>query len=131
MQFFAVWTSEHAKLWNLETQRPNEVYVRLHNSPSVMYRRTTSKNEVIRPYFFENEHVTGSTYKRMVCSFLFPIIQRCPEGMIFQQNVAFPDYSSEGRDYLYRLLLNRWMGRGGPIEWPSRSPDLTPCNYLL
>ena len=23
------------------------------------------------------------------------------------------------------------MGRGGPIKWPSSSPDLTPCDYFL
>lgn len=22
-------------------------------------------------------------------------------------------------------------GKGGPISWPSRSPDLTPCDYFL
>jgi hypothetical protein len=23
------------------------------------------------------------------------------------------------------------MGREGPIPWPPRSPDLTPCDYIL
>jgi len=26
---------------------------------------------------------------------------------------------------------NRWSGRGGPVAWPPRSPDLTPYNYYL
>jgi hypothetical protein len=25
----------------------------------------------------------------------------------------------------------RWIGRGGPIAWPPRSPDLTPLNFSL
>lgn len=26
---------------------------------------------------------------------------------------------------------NRWIGRGGPVPWPPRSPDLTPMDYFL
>ena len=26
---------------------------------------------------------------------------------------------------------NRWLGRGGPVAWPPRSPDLTPLDYYL
>ena len=26
---------------------------------------------------------------------------------------------------------NRWLGRGGPVAWAPRSPDLTPLDYYL
>jgi hypothetical protein len=26
---------------------------------------------------------------------------------------------------------NAWIGRGGPIPWPPRSPDLTPVDFFL
>jgi len=26
---------------------------------------------------------------------------------------------------------NPWLGRGGPVAWPPRSPDLTPLDYYL
>ncbi|XP_036150569.1 uncharacterized protein LOC118648339 [Monomorium pharaonis] len=26
---------------------------------------------------------------------------------------------------------NRWMGRGGPIAWPPRSPDLNVLDYFV
>jgi hypothetical protein len=25
----------------------------------------------------------------------------------------------------------RWIGRGGPIAWPPRSPDLTPLDIFF
>ena len=25
----------------------------------------------------------------------------------------------------------RWIGRGGPVAWPARSPDLTPLDFFL
>jgi hypothetical protein len=28
-------------------------------------------------------------------------------------------------------MAGRWVGRGGPIAWPPRSPDLTPLDFLL
>ncbi|GBM98521.1 hypothetical protein AVEN_238374-1 [Araneus ventricosus] len=30
----------------------------------------------------------------------------------------------------YRLLGCRWIGRGGPVAWPSRSPDLSPLVFI-
>ena len=35
------------------------------------------------------------------------------------------------RDYLNESFPNRWLGRGGPVAWPPRSPDLTPLHYYL
>ena len=28
-------------------------------------------------------------------------------------------------------ILNKWIGPRGQIEWPARSPDLTPCDFWL
>ena len=67
----------------------------------------------------------------MLCYFLFPRLRGYPEEIIFEQDGAPPHYSFEVREYLDRKLPNRWMERGGIIEWPSRSPDLTPCDYFL
>ena len=27
--------------------------------------------------------------------------------------------------------MEKWIGRGGPIKWPPRSPDLTPLDYYV
>jgi hypothetical protein len=26
---------------------------------------------------------------------------------------------------------DRWLGRGGPVSWPARSPDLNPLDFFL
>ena len=67
----------------------------------------------------------------MLPYFLFPKLRRYPEDMIFQQDVAPPHYSLEFMQYLDKKLPGRWMGREGPIHWPARSPDLTPCDFFL
>ena len=35
------------------------------------------------------------------------------------------------REYLNECFPNRWLGHGGPVAWPPRSPDLTPLDYYL
>jgi hypothetical protein len=25
----------------------------------------------------------------------------------------------------------KWIGRGGPVAWPPRSPDLTPSDFFM
>ena len=35
------------------------------------------------------------------------------------------------RRSLNTTFQGRWIGRGGPIRWPPRSPDLTPLDFFL
>src|SRR5215469_8152841 len=51
--------------------------------------------------------------------------------MYFQHDGAPPHYTRHVRDYLNESFPNRWLGRGGPVAWPPRSPDLTPLDYYL
>lgn len=41
------------------------------------------------------------------------------------------DASVEPRAWLNEKLADRWIGRGGPISWAPRSPDLTPLDFFL
>ncbi|KAJ4451659.1 hypothetical protein ANN_03129 [Periplaneta americana] len=40
-------------------------------------------------------------------------------------------FSRTARRYLDRRFPDRWIGRGGPIAWPPRSPDLNPPDFYL
>ncbi|KAJ4441026.1 hypothetical protein ANN_10875 [Periplaneta americana] len=35
------------------------------------------------------------------------------------------------RRHLNNIFPDRWIGRGGPVPWPSRSPDLNPLDFYL
>jgi len=50
--------------------------------------------------------------------------------MNFQHDGAPPHYTRQEREFLNESFPNRWLGRGGPIAWPPRPPDLTPMDYL-
>jgi len=51
--------------------------------------------------------------------------------MYFQHDGAPPHYTIRKRELLNELFSNRWLGQGGPVAWPPRSPDLTPLDYYL
>ena len=35
------------------------------------------------------------------------------------------------KEYLNDAYPHQWIGRGGPIPWPARSPDLNPLDFYL
>ena len=49
----------------------------------------------------------------------------------FQQDGAPAHYDRQVRQWLDQKFPGRWLGRRGPIEWPPRSCDLTPCDFFL
>jgi hypothetical protein len=51
--------------------------------------------------------------------------------MLFQQGGAPPHFLKEMVDFLNRKFPEKWVGRGGPITWPPRSPHLTPFNFFF
>ena len=120
---------QNCRIWGSE--RPKEVYETIQNSPQVMVWSTLSKKGIVGPYFSEDGNVAWSRYKRTLRYFLLPKLRNYLETMIFQKDCATPDYADNLREHLDRKLPGWWMGRSGPISWPARSPDLTPCDYYL
>lgn len=49
----------------------------------------------------------------------------------FQHDGAPPHYALRVRNYMDSEFPGRWIGRGGPKDWPPRSPDLSPLDFFL
>ncbi|KAJ4427033.1 hypothetical protein ANN_26832 [Periplaneta americana] len=58
-----------------------------------------------------------------------PLINR--QHIHFLHDGAPAHFSRTARRYLDRRFHDRWIGRGGPIAWPPRSPDLNPLDFYL
>lgn len=52
------------------------------------------------------------------------------ENLFFQQDGAPPHYAMPVRNWLNERFPGKWIGRRGAIEWPPRSPDLTPLDFF-
>ena len=51
--------------------------------------------------------------------------------MWYQQDGAGPHFANIVKDFLNNFYAGRWIGRAGSINWPPRSPDLTPLDFFL
>lgn len=103
------------------------------NSPKVNVWCAMSKNRLIGPFFFEGDTVNGEKYLSMLQTFFIPEVKKLRKirSIIFQQDGAPPHFSIEVRQFLHNHFSDRWIGRGGPIRWAPRSPDLTPLDFFL
>lgn len=97
-------------------------------APGIMVWCGLTSSGIIGPYFFD-ENVVADTYLAMLNGYLWPHIKR--RRVYFQQDGAAAHYALRVRSWLDQKLPGRWIGRRGPIEWPARSPDLTPCDFFL
>ena len=96
-------------------------------------------NHIVGPVFL-NENLTGDVYLEILISEVEPLILEILENnpeefgdyeITFQQDGAPPHYHGAVREYMNEQYPNRWIGRRGAIEWPPRSPDLTPLDFFL
>lgn len=78
---------------------------------------------------------SGSSYLAMLTDFLLPVIRRMTLTqrtlLWFQQDGAPAHYAQQVRHFLDLHFYGQWIGRGSTIEWPPRSPDLTPLDFFL
>ena len=86
---------------------------------------------IIGPFFFYGT-VNKDTYLRTLQEEAFPLLN--PDGhylAYFQQDGAPAHYSLQVPNWLDTQFPGHWIGRRVPVEWPPRSPDLTPLDYYL
>lgn len=95
-------------------------------------------DHIVGPFFIDG-NLNGATYLELLDTTVDPTITELLENdenlfenqLIFQQDGAPPHYSLPVREYLNNRFPGRWIGRRGPMEWPARSPDLTPLDFFL
>lgn len=89
---------------------------------------------VIGPYFFERR-VTGEVYLDFLENRLPELLENVPlnirQRMWYLHDGAPVHHTQPISNYLNTNFPERWIGRGGPVRWPARSPDLTKMDFFL
>ena len=95
---------------------------------------------LIGPYFFE-QNVDGIAYLRMLNEFVFAQLAVHFNNQYWEGMFRGPWWAQDGapahrliqvRDRLNEVFGNdRVIGLGHNVEWPPRSPDLTPCDFFM
>ena len=84
--------------------------------------------------FFIDGNLTSEKYVDLLHIQVIPEIRNIVEIVVdnvwFQQDGAQCHFALIVRHLLNTTFPGRWIGRRGAIEWPPRSPDLTPLDYF-
>ncbi|XP_067207843.1 uncharacterized protein [Linepithema humile] len=88
----------------------------------------------IGPHFLP-PHLNGQIYAEFLQNELPILLENVPlhvrAELIYQHDGAPAHYSRQARQILNALFPEKWMGRGGPVTWPTRSPDLNVLDYFV
>lgn len=120
------WSRDNSRL---KHQKP------LHSPKTTVWAAISAKG----PYFFENNqgnNVTANSaeYVKMLQDFFTPQLhefQGYNSRTWMQQDGATCHTSNASLPVVKELFPNKLISRRGDIPWPSRSPDLTPCDFFL
>lgn len=81
------------------------------------------------------DRLTGYDYLLFLQNQFIQLLEEVPlnvrQQMWFLQDGAPPHYNRLVRQHLDNVFGNKWIGRGGPVTWPPRSPDLNPLDFYL
>lgn len=113
-------------------ENPNVHVDKAVNLPGVNVWCGLSYRGLIGPFFFDGT-VTGEVYLQKLQTSILPAIRDLyGDGRFyFQQDGAPAHYHNRVRAYLDENLPGRWIGHRGAVEYPPRSPDLTPLDFYL
>nr|WP_253308897.1 DUF4817 domain-containing protein [Rickettsia endosymbiont of Ceutorhynchus assimilis] len=91
-------------------------------------------DKLIGPYFIEGT-LDGPKYRRFLSDHLPALLANLTRqqraNMWYQHDGCPAHYARISQEKLNRDFRDRWIGRGGPVAWPARSPDLTPLDFFL
>ena len=91
-------------------------------------------DHIIGPYLLQNR-LTGEIYLTFLRDMMPTLLDAVPleilQVMWLQHDGAPAHFDRNVRNHLNVTYLNRWIGRGGPVPWPARSPKLTALHYFL
>jgi hypothetical protein len=88
---------------------------------------------LVGPIILE-DHMTGQNYLELLRNEIPEQLEDVPLAtriaMYFQHEGALPHYNPLVMPHLNDTFLDQWIGLGSTINWPPRSPDLIPLDFL-
>ncbi|KAF2357472.1 hypothetical protein FHG87_011770 [Trinorchestia longiramus] len=126
---------QNCRIW--AQQQPKHFVEKPLHSQKVTVWCGVMADEIIGPYFFENDvgnavTVTGERYRNIISTFLEPQLEaRHLRNIWYQQDGATNHTARETIILLNRLFPQKLISQRGDANWPPRSPDLTIHDFYL
>ncbi|KFM71424.1 hypothetical protein X975_15209, partial [Stegodyphus mimosarum] len=119
----------NVRVWR--SGNPHEYHEAQRDSPKVNVWCGLMYDRVIGPFFFTEKTVSSVVYLDILENFVFPQLEELQPHVVLQQDGTPPHWGTIVRSSLNDHFTGRGIGRGGPIPWPPRSPDITPLDFSL
>ncbi|XP_067130452.1 uncharacterized protein [Centruroides vittatus] len=95
-------------------------------------------DRLLGPIFLDSNQ-TGESYLDLLENVVHPLLvdivelddRYLEDRLTFQQDGAPPHCARSVIEFLNTAFSGHWIGRRGPLEWPARSPDLSPLDFFL
>lgn len=127
---------QNCRYWS--PNNPQQLHQRPLHCDRVTVWAGLGKFGVIGPYFFEENGravtVNSERYLTMLREFLLPELRRRRinrRNVWFQQDGATAHTSNVCMAEVRRLFPGKVISHRGDVDWPPRSPDLSPCDFFL
>lgn len=125
----------NSHFWSPKNSNPKQIKPRAHQHRfSLNVWMGIIDRHLIGPYFFP-QNLNGEIYENFLRNDMELLLEDVPIALrreIIYQHDGCPAHFRRGvREWLDQHYPHRWIGRGGPIPWPARCPDLTPCDFYL
>ena len=127
---------QNCRYWS--DRHPRELVQKPMRSSKVTLWCAVAAFAIIGPYFFEDERgdactVASELYAHMLQDFFIPRLQGLPvhKTTYFQQDGATSHTAKAAVNILRPFFPGHLISRYGDIAWPTRSPDLSVCDFYL
>lgn len=121
---------QNCRFWG--TDNPHIIHEKpLHDQKVTVWAGVSAKT-IIGPFFFrEGETVDGDRYRWILAHYVIPKMrEKNLLNFWFQQDGAPCHTAIKTMNFLKRKFPGRLMSKGGDIECPPRSPELTPLDFF-
>lgn len=126
--------TQNTRRWSTDPPEGNVFEKSIRRDKISVWAGLCGNGTVIGPFFYD-VNLTGDLYLEMLDELIIPAIQQAYgnnfRNVWFMQDGAPAHRRITVSQRLREVFGQRIMALGFPVEWPPRSPDLTPCDFFL
>ena len=133
-------SSQNVRKYAPKGENPDFSYeVNFSKEKIIVWMGLSGGGNVIGPFFFDR-NVNGQTYLEMLNELVFPELINAFGDQFRDGHFSRLWWAQDGAPAHTTVAVSEWMTEffrhkiiaiNHPVEWPPRSPDLTPCDYFL
>ena len=124
--------SRNSHIW--DDENPHAVFTRVHQARFDVNIWGGILGDYLLGLVIIPDRLNGSAYLEFLHNTLPLLMEEISlairREMWFQHDGAPAHFSLQVRAHLNRVYREKWIGRGGHVAWPARSPDITPLDFF-